>query len=416
MNLFKKIFWKNFSKTPAMKLADDLDPKLLKGSFQITEYDPMTGRVLGVSKKHNTLVNQSKTNLIRLISQGQSPWLGTIDPTQLKISKMRFGNNDPGTASPSKLLYYKITEPSSRTNIPLNDLYAGGSAETHFDANPDSEVSVDVDNVSGNWVAGATTDIRIFTVRTELSGALGPALTDNPPSHGTFKIELYKTGALVETIYFYDPAEVTPTIYIRGLKNPFRVASIGSTSAAWVMFPSSRTLDGGVYIKDIVEGDNSLTYLYYDYSTSEWKFQLQAIDAASHAKYDKVRFIYERGKYNVVNSIVPRDSYNVGSGVTFATRFPYVTAGDYYPILSSLEYRDGDTDFVDDYSVTFAINMSSQYGNGVNTNPLEYITYKEAYLFNELDEMFSGLFLTTSFDKNALKAYYISWTIISPLV
>ena len=89
MNLYKKTFWKNFSKTPAVKLADDLDPKALRGTFQIKEYDPSTGAILAVSEKFNTLVNQSKSSLIRLISQGQSRWLGDIDPTQLKISRIK---------------------------------------------------------------------------------------------------------------------------------------------------------------------------------------------------------------------------------------------------------------------------------------------------------------------------------------
>lgn len=414
-NLFKKIFWKNFNKTTPEKLADDLDPALLKGYFQYKQYDPITGKILGISEKQNTLVNQSKTNLIRLISQGQSNWVGQIDPSKLKITKMRFGNNDPGSGSiPDKRLYYLISEPSARESHPINNVYAGGlEAATQILADPNSQIVYSISNVPGNYVVGSNPNIKIWVIRIQSSG--GPALSDMPPSHGTYKVELLLSGSVVETIYFYNPASPSDSIYTRGPKNPYKVITVGLNSNTRVMGPDQRTTVGGNQELDILPEHNSKTFLYWDYGTNQWKLQLEEISGAG-VRYDTLRMTYERGLYNVVNSIIPRDGYNVGSGDSLSLRYANNTAGDSYPVLSTIEYRDGDTDFVDDYSVTFSINMSAQYGNGTITNMAHYIKYKEAYLFNDLDQLFSGLFLTNSFDKNPLTAFYISWTILSPLV
>jgi len=179
------------------------------------------------------------------------------------------------------------------------------------------------------------------------------------------------------------------------------------------MSPGVRNIDGGKG-KLITPTDNSKTFIYYDYNDGSWKFQIEEISGAGN-RYDTVKMIYDRGTYNIINSVVPRDGYNTGRGQRLDLRYANNSAGDFYPVLPTIEYRDGDTDFVDDYSATFSVNMVGQYGNGVITVGTDYIKYKEAYLFNERDDLFSALYLTNAFEKNPLTAFYIAWTILAPL-
>ncbi len=414
INLFKKSWNKAFrSGESPEKLADDLDFNLLKGYCQIKEYNPFTGQIISISEKHNTLVNQARSNLIRLISQGQSNWLGQITPTQLKISKMRFCNNDPGGSTPSKLLYYKLTEPSSKGCTPVSgDVNPGGNPNTPINPDPLASVTFETLATNGLLIAGTTTNLRIFTV----SLANGSPLVDNPPSHGTFKIELLRGGSIVETLYFYNtdnPSNIM--VYTRQLKNPYKVTTVGVDPTTRVVAPLDRSVvEGSNRSHLFTSADSAKTGLFYDYSDGVWKLQLEELQSTS-IRYDTVRMVYERGKFNIINSVVPRDGYNVGTGASLALRYSGNTAGDYYPTLSSIEYRDGDTDFVDDYSATFSVNMAGHYGNGVITTIDKFIKYKCAYLFNERDDMFSALYLTTTFDKNPFNAFYISWTLLAPL-
>lgn len=429
MNLFKHIFWKNFHKTPATKLVDDLDPTLLRGYVNIQQYDPYTNKIIKNYETHNTLVNQSKTTLIRLISQAQTPWYNG-DPTALKISKMRFGNNLPTeNSNRQKLLYYKINERSYRANIPTTNFPGGYKDKTQFEAGMDTKTIITqkkISNTTGNYTGDESNYIRIYKIIDQD----GIPLSSNPPSHGTFKVELYKDTTLVETLYFYHPTSPTDlgpdtsTIYSRGFNKPKLIVSeFNEASNTWIVdHPDAqkRVMGTGVwagkYIKQVLDTDNMYTFLFYDYIEKVWKLQIKAISGRqTSASLSTIAYSYYMGLYNVINSIVPRTSYNVGIGLDASHRYPNLTTSDYYPILPSLEYRDSDTDYVDDFSVTFSVNMSANYGNGQTLPPNEVITYHEAYLFNERDEMFSSLFLTTPFTKNSTSAYYISWTILSPL-
>jgi hypothetical protein len=414
-NLFKEIFWRNFPKTKPEKLADDLGK--MRGFVNIKQIDPITGALVRNHGQFNTLVNQSKSNLIRLISQGQSSWLGQIDPTQLKISKMRFGNNG-SSGTPNTLLYYDINEPASRASTPTaGDLAGGLPGCATLPSEATSIVQNDVANVPGNYTVGVTSNLKIYTIRN--GDAIGTALSDHSPSPGTFKVELRYSNATVETLYFYDTIDPTNILpYQKGGRYPYKIATLnGNVAANRIIAPNSRPTDdgGGIYSKIVAVGDNSQTFLYYDYTANCWKLQLEEL-AGVNTLYDTVRMSFERGRYNVINGIIPATGYNVGSGNTVALRYAYnQNDGDYYSVLSNLEYRDGDTEDVDDYSVTFSTIMSGAHGNGMITDMADYINYQEAFLFNERDDMFSALYLSTPFDKNQLTAYFISWTILAPL-
>jgi hypothetical protein len=58
--------------------------------------------------------------------------------------------------------------------------------------------------------------------------------------------------------------------------------------------------------------------------------------------------------------------------------------------------------------------MSSNCGNG-ETTALDNIQYTEAFLFDAVDNMFSIVYLPSSFDKNSESAFLISWTILAPI-
>ena len=70
----QKIFEKHLKqgKTPLEKMVDDLGH--LKGIVRLQPYDPFTMKLLGNEITQNTVVNSSKSNVIRLIAQAASPW------------------------------------------------------------------------------------------------------------------------------------------------------------------------------------------------------------------------------------------------------------------------------------------------------------------------------------------------------
>jgi hypothetical protein len=155
--------------------------------------------------------------------------------------------------------------------------------------------------------------------------------------------------------------------------------------------------------------------LFYDYTTNNtgWKLKVDEVTTTT-GRFDKIVMYYEIGGKNVVNSIIPKEGYNAGVGTTLLERFQGYS--DFYNTLSDIEYKDASADFIDDYSCTFNVNMTGQYGNGQASSALnEYINYSEAFLFNGLDEMFSIVYLPSSFAKNDTSAFLISWTILAPI-
>ena len=406
--LFKNIFKRNFTTAPTPKLADDLGK--FRGEVRWERRDAGTGVVLERSQAQNTLVNLSKTDVIRLISQGQSPWIGAIEPATLKIQRMRFGNHNSGTAS--KLCYYRLDEPSVRPNIPDPAYgYAGGGSATSITPDPLAAITDTKFNTVGEYAPGPSST-KIITVRVDTM----------PPSHGTFKVMLYKSApgggyVLVETLHFGTDLGGLDT-YTRKSGGLLPTLIHTETGQTPVSTPITRNASGDYYPRDYAIPE-TLTAFFYDYTAGStgWKLRLEEL-APTEMRWNKVTFTWSKGTYNVINSIVPRNGYNNGRGQTALDRFINMTSGDYYPITQAVEYRDADDDYVDDFAVTFAVNMTGQYGNGVTNSsalPAQLIKYTEAFLFDGNDSMFSMVKLQTPFVKNDSYSYYIAWTILAPI-
>jgi len=426
MNIFSNVWKKHYKRgEKPTKLVEDLGP--LRGKVGVLQYDPVSGQKLGYTEQHNLLVNQSKTNLIRLISQGQSPWIGTIDPTDLAISRMRFGN-DASHSSPSRLNYYNFNELSSRANVPLlqagalTTTFAGGRASqaTIAGISVNRESILTADDPSSYTLASSVSKKFIIPKCQDTGGVYA-----NPPSHGTLVVKLYKRTDLINPVEIITFAN---EVYTRGTDGvaPTSIWTLESQVPKPISTPLTRptsaTVNGAAgHMYDNLTISDTATRLIYDYTTNSrgWKFIL-AENQANLDEFEVIIFEFEVGKYNVINSVVPREGANifVTSGdwnTNVAQQAGRFASQDYYSIMSNPEYRDSADDFIDDFSVTFGVNMTGQYGNGetaISRN--EYIRYKEAFLFNGLDEMFSAVYLNTSFDKNASSAYYISWTILAP--
>ena len=95
---------------------------------------------------------------------------------------------------------------------------------------------------------------------------------------------------------------------------------------------------------------------------------------------------YNIGKYNIINSIIPKTGINAGS---IQSRF---TSDNYYTMVNNV-YDSSPTDFIDDYSVNFSSIMNIDQGNGQTGSTLPVI-YTEAYLFNDMDDLFSSIIYT----------------------
>ena len=253
----------------------------------------------------------------------------------------------------------------------------------------------------------------------------------NPPSHGTLVVSLLKGGVLIEKIFFgNNPTQTEDPVYTRSRDGiaPFKIVTYNYlTGTLPVSFPATRTLNGNDGELVITNAGQTSTRLIYDYATnnSGWKFVLNENPleiSETTGRYDSVVFSFDIGRYNVINSIVPKIGYNLN---LFSTNYADMVANipnrfqgndDFYSVMTNPEYRDSADDYIDDFSVTFGVNMTGEYGNGdTEVTANEFIRYKEAFLFNGLDEMFSMITLPVQFDKNSGTAYYISWTILAPV-
>ena len=433
MNIFSTIWKKHLHKGEnPLKLADDVGP--MKGIFKYTPYDPSTGKESKSIETNNLLVNTSKSNIIRLIAQGQSPWKGAMDPTKLQISRMRFGNNSVIASNyqfPNKLHYYNAQELSTRVNIPLTQV---GEATPSFAGGLNTQTNIGTSGLSATNFVG--TNATPITTAQSGSGTLKkwaiPLCTNseypnnilfqnaNPPSHGTLVVKFYKSNVLLETLEFGNfTGGIDSTVYTRSRTGILPTRIVTALSPLEVIVSNPVTRSSGIFSPT---AGSTGTCLIYDYTSGSigWKLVLDEYNITSTWKFDKITFAFEIGKFNVINSIVPTIGYNqdlVGiynvQEAAIANRFQ--GNQDWYPVINT-EYRDSETDFIDDFSVTFGVNMTGIWGNG-NTVAAsnQNIRYKEAFLFNGYDDLFSAVQLPSSMDKNANQAYFISWTILAPI-
>jgi hypothetical protein len=411
MNLFKKIWNKNFlkGKEPIDKFSEDIGG--LAGEFKWIKY--RNGVPIDSFSFHNEITNLSKSTVIRLLGQGTSAWRGTIDPTQYKISRMRFGNapythNSFAYNTDLNLYYYDLTESVFRPNLTASSSYSSaggrytlGTPEAPTGASgpilSDSASSV-VKTINRtteytNWVNGKIVPISI----TEDNFDTGVSFDQQrPPSHKTLLVEfLNSSGNVIASLNFN-------TVYSRDTTGNFPIVNSGNDN----------------YLNNTSTNHK----LYYSYPTGtetqgSWILQFM-LGSGSVNNIINIRISFKVGYYNMVNSVVPKTGYNFGTGVA-AARFPLSSGIDYYSTVSPVYNNSTVSSFIDDYSVTFSITMAQNEGNG-SANLLVY--YTEAFLFNSRDDLFSIIrfpFPSEStpkgFEKNTSSSYLISWTIKSIL-
>lgn len=402
MNLFKKIWTKNFlkGKESLDKFSEDIGG--LKGEFSWIKY--RNGSPIENFTYHNEITNLSKSTVIRLLAQGTSIWNGTIDPTQYKISRIRFGNAPYANHNSDLVLsYYDLNEAVFRNNLtnstnvysPAGGRYVDGSGSTPAGViNSDSKSSVSKNFPSANftnWGANAIVVINITSTNFSSTGNVLTLIEKRPPSHKTLLVELLdSSNATVASLSFN-------SVYSRD--------TVGNA-------PTS-ILPGNSYLSP----DSANHKLYYDYSSSTWKIQFK-LGIGNASAISNVRVSFKTGSYNVVNSIVPKFGYNSGSGEA-NERFPVSSGIDFYSV-SNYTYNDSiGASFVDDYSATFSITMAQSEGNGSSGLP---VYYTEAFLSNTRDDLFSivrfpypSATTPKGFQKDNTVSYLISWTIKSIL-
>lgn len=468
INLFRKIFLKNLEKGKELnKLADDIGD--LRGVFSYKKFTK--GRLVDEQTVKNALTNQSKTALIRLISQNISPWTGQINPASYKISKMRFGNfnwfdyNYPyfsGTILPNalnptlaepnpSLFYYDISEPSYRpkyTPTPGPAVF-GAASNKQVIRNNTTQVTYGVEGTTtGKPVA--IYNPNIGDVYNPSSNALYANHPSRPPTHFSVFVDILdNTGNLLERITFYSTYDrrntgILPTKISTRVNMPLPIpanalithsngranSTIGGTletidttgtflgvSYASLGYIADAGPNNFNFVNTGITSSTTKTRLFYDYkegSGGGWKIQLDEKWEGTTRNYAKVVIWYTLGGFNVINSIVPIQGANSGSGTNLLARYGS-SVGDSYAITQVQYQASSNTSFVDDNLVTFSANIPADAGNnnGVNANPVEYT---EAFLMMQNDDMFSVIQLTPAqrFTKTIDDAYFMSWSISCP--
>lgn len=415
-NLFKKIWNKNFTKASEKldHFSDDIGG--LRGFFSWKKFDAKNN-LLAESNQHNDITNLSKSTVIRLLAQGMPKYRNQIiDPTKYKISRMRFGNasykdnigynyggvKDEDMEFVKKLYYYNNSEnvyrPNEndglgRNNIP-NFKSAGGKTSNVFASDSNSiikkefyvsETFKDTTKLEDNYlypadkfgslsVGNVSIPIDKNSIYFSYLNTYSGEARLYPPSHNTLKVFLTFFDLSNNTNYkvSFISSEIEKKIYNRSLSGNIFLSDLSVT-------------DGRNYIKD-----NQLS-LVYDNNLQLWKinfslnenYYLQNFTNNSAKILGRIGIEYNIGKYNIINSIVP--TVGVNNGSTF-NRF---ASQDYYSLVSSV-YDSSPTDFVDDYSVIFSSIMNVDQGNG-QAGSNSPVIYTEAYLFNELDDLFSSI-------------------------
>lgn len=401
-SLFEKIFYKNLAKvkkeSELSKFEEDVGP--LVGMFSWKKMDSATGLILEERIGKNQITELSKSTVIRLISQGISPYLGSISPSNLKISKMRFGNApyaDHNTADDLKLAYYDLDEKVFRDNatVPpgVAPFYCGaGGRNSAIASEAAASISKTVATASfgGAWAIGQTIEINITD-----SGdpQFQYVIKNRPPSHKSFKVQFKDVGNTVIQ----------------------ELSWIGVYSRDTTGNSCTETVVAAPPVADVPN-----CKLIWNAAQQKWKLLIVLTSNVTNqiATITSLSIQFKVGTYNTANSIVPKTGQNAGTG-TSTSRF---TSADYYDVLSgSTQYADSPLgSFIDDYSVTFFCIQNGSEGNGTmgNTYP---VVYTEAMLMTEDDTVFSiirfepnppyGLGSSTpSWAKDATSAFLLSWT------
>ena len=454
-NLFKKIWNKNFVKGNEKldKFSDDVGG--LKGHFSWKKLDK-NNNIIGESGIHNDITNLSKSTVIRLLAQGTPKYRNQIiDPAKYKISRMRFGNasykvnnynyggvKDEDLSFSKKMYYYDNTEqvfrPNENDGVGKNGIKnfkcAGGKAPSlsvgaissssqsiirkdfYINENyKDDTLLTDNEIYSSDKFGNISSGIINIPIDKSLKyfsylNTFSSEAKLYPPSHDTLKITLtyFDSTNNISFTEVFESTQLEKIIYNRSLTGNF--------------IPSSNS-------SGFINTDNQadVIKLVYDNNLQLWRiiFNLNSSYFTNNTSriLGRIRIQYEIGKYNVINSIIPKTGVNSGSSIN---RF---TAEDYYPLVSSI-YDSSPTDFIDDYSVIFSSIMNVDQGNGEVGNSLPVI-YTEAYLFNDLDDLFSSITysqfptdnnneyngdtsntsLSRAFIKTNSDAYLFQWTI-----
>ena len=234
MNLFKKIWSKNFlkAKEPLDKFSEDIGG--LKGEFSWIKY--RNGQKVDTFTHHNEITSISKSTVIRLLAQGSSSWRGTIDPTQYKISRMRFGNapythNSFSYNTDLNLYYYDLNESVNRPNLtnPVSGYSPAGGR--FFIGNPTAPAG-STGPILSNSLSNVVKTINRTTEYTSWTNdKIVPIsiIDDNfnsgvvfdqesPPSHRTLLVEFLNSGGTViaslnfNTVYSRDTDGNNPVI------------------------------------------------------------------------------------------------------------------------------------------------------------------------------------------------------------
>ena len=411
-NIFSSTWKDAFRKKtkPVEKMVDDLGD--FKGVFSYKEYDK-NGIQVGQSEQQNLLVNISKSNIIRILGQGQSSWFrNSINPVDLKIARMRFGI---ATAPSSNILdYYNFNEISTRPGytgattglVPTYGPFQLDTDQYTYQFGPSSPATERPTFENGYY---------FFRIKyAQKSGTEPTRFIVNPPSHGTLKVTISAGASGTDLLEFEQPVYPRSTAGIP----PSRISTVAGTG---IVETSTRV--GGLV--DATDLTNAETRLFYQYGTNEgWRLRVKMVGSNVPQSGG---FRFDIGKYNVINSIVPVVGKNngVNAGVfpnmnvdlgmqNTGTRYINTSgAGNDFYTINNVDYRDSGTDFIDDFAVTFTTNMSISQGNSSMSGT--GIPYTEAFLFNGIDDLFSHVVLTSPFVKSDSNSFSLSWTLLAPI-
>ena len=400
MNLFKKIWTKNFLKAQESidKFSEDIGG--LKGEFSWIKY--RNGIQEETFKSHNEITSLSKSTVIRLLAQGTSSWTGAITPAQYRISKMRFGNAPPTSHTTNNSLnYYSLDEVVYRDNStntpgvsPAGGRYTIESGNTvapgAINSNSKSDVTKDfeVSSFGNGWIAGGNITIGITPSNLTSNTTTYTSADFNqtrPPSHTSLVVQLLNSSnAVLSTMTF-------GSIYSRDADG------------------NSPSINQQVEYVSNTAANHKLYYVFPTgtQTTGYWAIEFR-LGSGNISAITKVRVKFKIGQFNIINSIVPKTGYNLGSG-NANERFPLSSGIDYYSTVTPVYNNSEGASFIDDFSATFSITMAQNEGNGISGLP---VYYTEAFLFNERDDLFSIVrYSPRAFEKTSSLSYLISWTI-----